>query len=144
MHRITNHIYLEQRVMAQDSIDALQKLLISRDNKENAGYSTPCYITKRPRRISYTRDGIEYCFVEITCSDGIQYGIQAFGDEAIALYIEANRCFMCAQPSVGTKREGKIGQANEIILEGVYYGFDSSDCALIFKKLRSTYGNDFP
>src|ERR687883_1542582 len=112
--------------MAQGSIDALQKLLLSNNNEGKIEYNTTCYITKRPQRISHTPDGIEYCFVEITCSDGIQYGIQAFGDEAIALYIEANRCFMCAQPSVGTKREGKIGQANEIILEGVHYGFDSS------------------
>jgi hypothetical protein len=128
--------------MAQGSIDALQKL-ISSYNKENVGYSTACYITKRPQRISHTPDGIEYCFVEITCSDGIQYGIQAFGDEAIALYIEAKRCFMCAQPSMETKRELKVGQANEIMLEDVHYRFDSSDCALIFKKLRNAYGNDF-
>jgi hypothetical protein len=86
--------------LAQGSVDALQKLLVSNDNKEKERYNTPCYITKRPQRISYTKDGIEYCFVEITCPDGSQYGIQAFGDEAIALYIEANRCFMCTQPSV--------------------------------------------
>ncbi len=129
--------------MAQGSIDALQKLLISNDNKEKVRYNTPCYITKRPQRISYTKDGIEYCFVEITCPDGSQYGIQAFGDEAIALYIEANRCFMCAQSSVETKREAKIRRTNETVAEGVHYRFDSSDCALIFKKLRSTYGKDF-
>ena len=129
--------------MAQGSLDALQKLLISNDNNEKVRYNTPCYITKRPQRISYTKDGIEYCFVEITCPDGSQYGIQAFGDEAIALYIEANRCFMCAQPSVETKREAKIGRTNETVVEGVPYRFDSSDCALIFKKLANTYGKDF-
>ena len=31
-------------------------------------------------------NGIEYYFVEVTCKGGIQYGIQAFGEEAIALY----------------------------------------------------------
>jgi hypothetical protein len=130
--------------MAQGSVDALQKLLISTDNKEKVRYNTPCYITKRPQRISYTKDGIEYCFVEITCPDGSQYGIQAFGDEAIALYIEANRCFLCAQPSVETKGEAKIGRTNEtVVMEGVHYRFDSSDCALIFKKLANTYGKDF-
>jgi hypothetical protein len=103
--------------MAQDSIDALQKLLIYNNNKEKVGFNTTCYITKRPQKISYTKDGIEYCFVEVTCSDGIQYGIQAFGDEAIALYIEANRCFMCAQPSVETKSEAQIGQATETVVE---------------------------
>jgi hypothetical protein len=77
--------------MVQDSIEAMRKLLIFNNNKEKISYSDPCHITKRPQRISYTQDGIEYCFVEISCSDGIQYGIQAFGDEAIALYLEANR-----------------------------------------------------
>jgi hypothetical protein len=129
--------------MLQSSIDVLQKLLIFDDNKEKIRRNTPCYITKRPQRISYTQDGIEYCFVEITCPDGVQYGIQAFGDEAIALYIEANRCFMCTQPPLQTAREGKFGQANEIVVEGTHYSFDSSDCALIFKKLRNMYGNDF-
>jgi hypothetical protein len=129
--------------MLQSSIDVLQKLLIFDDNKEKIRRNTPCYITKRPQRISYTQDGIEYCFVEITCSDGVQYGIQAFGDEAIALYIEANRCFMCTQPPLQTAREGKFGQANETVVEGTHYSFDSSDCALIFKKLRNMYGNDF-
>ena len=33
-------------------------------------------------------NGIEYYFVEVTCKDGIQYGIQAFGEEAVALYNE--------------------------------------------------------
>ena len=130
--------------MAQGCIDALQKLLVSNNNEgKGGGYNTPCYITKRPQRISYTKDGIEYCFVEITCPDGSQYGIQAFGDEAIALYIEANRCFMCAQSSIETKREAKVGHTNETVVEGVHYRFDSADCALIFKKLRNTYGKDF-
>src|SRR5918911_4473965 len=121
--------------MAQGSIDAVQKLLLSNNNEGKIGYNTPCYITKRPQKISYTNDRIEYSFVEITCPDGSQYGIQAFGDEAIALYIEANRCFMCAQPSLRTKSEAEIGQATETVVEGVHYRFDSPDCALIFKKL---------
>jgi hypothetical protein len=117
--------------------------MLCNDNKEKIRHDAPCYITKRPQRISYTQDGIEYCFVEITCPDGVQYGIQAFGDEAIALYIEANRCFMCAKPPLQTAQEGKFGQANETVVEETHYNFDSSDCALIFKKLRNMYGNDF-
>jgi hypothetical protein len=31
-------------------------------------------------------NGIEYYYVEVTSNDGIQYGIQAFGEEAIDLY----------------------------------------------------------
>jgi hypothetical protein len=129
--------------MVQSSIDALQKLLIFNNNKEKVGYDAPCYITKRPQRIYYTQDGIEYCFVEITCPDGVQYGIQAFGDEVIALYIEANRCFMCAQTPLQTQREGQFGQPSETVVEGIHYSFDSSDCQLIFKKLINIYGNDF-
>ncbi len=33
-------------------------------------------------------NGIEYYFVEVTCKDGIQYGIQAFGQEAVDLHNE--------------------------------------------------------
>ena len=33
-------------------------------------------------------NGIEYYYVEVTCKDGIQYGIQGFGEEAVALYNE--------------------------------------------------------
>jgi hypothetical protein len=35
------------------------------------------------------KNGIEYCFVEVTCSDGTQYGLQASGEEANQLYKEA-------------------------------------------------------
>jgi hypothetical protein len=45
-------------------------------------------ITKWSRRIEIMNNGIEYYFVEVTCKDGIQYGIQAFGEEAVALYNE--------------------------------------------------------
>jgi len=33
-------------------------------------------------------NGIKYYFVEVTCKYGIQYGIQAFGEEAVVLYNE--------------------------------------------------------
>ena len=52
--------------------------------------SDHCYITKR-QELSFTEDGQEYCFVQVSCDDGVQYGIQAFGDEAIELYEEANK-----------------------------------------------------
>jgi hypothetical protein len=39
-------------------------------------------------------NGIEYCAVEITCDDTTQYGIQAYGDEAIELHKEALRHYM--------------------------------------------------
>jgi hypothetical protein len=34
-------------------------------------------------------NGIEYVFVEITCDDGSQYGLQAYGKEAIDLHRRA-------------------------------------------------------
>jgi hypothetical protein len=36
-------------------------------------------------------NGMEHYFVEVTCEDGIQYGLQAYGEEAIALYKETMR-----------------------------------------------------
>jgi hypothetical protein len=38
-------------------------------------------------------NGIEYCPIEITC-DATQYGIQAYGEEAIELHKEALRHYM--------------------------------------------------
>jgi hypothetical protein len=34
---------------------------------------------------------MEHYFVEVTCDDGVQYGLQAYGDEAIVLYKETMR-----------------------------------------------------
>jgi hypothetical protein len=39
--------------------------------------------------VSHLENGIEYCLVEVTCDDGEQYGIQAFGREAVQLHEEA-------------------------------------------------------
>lgn len=46
-------------------------------------------ITRYPERLRILDNGVEHYFVEVTCEDGIQYGLQAFGEEAIALYKEA-------------------------------------------------------
>ena len=43
-------------------------------------------ITKYSNTITKMNNGIEYYCVEVTSKVGIQYGIQAFGEEAIALY----------------------------------------------------------
>ena len=55
------------------SIDALHELLSSNQ------------ITEISTSLSHLINGIEYSFVEITCSDGIQYGLQAYGQEALEL-----------------------------------------------------------
>jgi hypothetical protein len=55
------------------SIEALRDLLSS------------CHITEISASLSHLSSGVEYSFVEITCDDGIQYGLQAYGKEALEL-----------------------------------------------------------
>jgi hypothetical protein len=84
-----------------NSIDALQRLLHSRYKKggkqeQEDGYKcnkVSCQITKMSNNISYLTNGLKYYCVEVTCSDGIQYGIQAYGEEAVDLYKAAHRYF---------------------------------------------------
>jgi hypothetical protein len=73
------------------SIDALKHLLMSGQELGNENcihYSCFCHISKIPENISYMRNGIKYYSVQVTCDNGIQYGIQAYGDEAENLYKE--------------------------------------------------------
>jgi hypothetical protein len=84
-----------------NSIDALQRLLDSRYKKrekqdEEDNYEcnkVSCHITKMSDKISYLTNGLKYYFVEVSCNDGIQYGIQAYGEEAEDLYKEAHKYF---------------------------------------------------
>ena len=43
------------------------------------------HVTEISTGLSYLANGIQYSFVEITCSNGVQYGLQAYGDEALEL-----------------------------------------------------------
>jgi hypothetical protein len=54
------------------SIDALNDLKNS------------CQITDITMSLLHLANGIEYSFVEVTC-DGTQYGLQAYGNEALEL-----------------------------------------------------------
>jgi hypothetical protein len=87
-------------MVVDSSVDALRQLLIFTEDKEKIKYNANCHITNLPQKISYTKDGIEYYFVEVTFKDDTQYGIQAFGDEAITLYIEANRWMELAATAI--------------------------------------------
>jgi hypothetical protein len=58
------------------------KRLLTLCTKENGK------ITRYPQRLRILDNGVEHYFVEVTCDDGIQYGLQAYGEEAIALYKE--------------------------------------------------------
>jgi hypothetical protein len=44
-----------------------------------------CQITEITPSLSHLANGIDYSFVELTCSDGVQYGLQAYGNEALEL-----------------------------------------------------------
>jgi hypothetical protein len=45
-------------------------------------------ITRYPQRLRILDNGVEHYFAEVTCDDGIQFGLQAYGEDAIALYKE--------------------------------------------------------
>ena len=125
-----------------NSIAALQELLFSgpppldAKEEENSKKNVQCHITKKSENISYMRNGIEYCSVEVTCDNGSQYTIQAYGDEAMDLYKEIYKCFMCGMHL----KELKKSMLVEERIDGTTYTFDNNGCALIFKKLRSVMG----
>lgn len=127
-----------------NSIAALQQLLFSGppslDAKEedDSKKNVHCHITKKSENISYMRNGIEYCSVEVTCDNGSQYRIQAYGDEAVDLYKEIYKCFMCGMPLKELKKSTLVEER----IDGTTYTFDNNGCALIFKKLRSVMGED--
>jgi hypothetical protein len=56
------------------SVEALLDLLSS------------CHITDISTHISLLANGIEYSFVQVTCKNGEQYGLQAYGIEARELH----------------------------------------------------------
>jgi hypothetical protein len=127
----------------KSSIEALQQLLhlgtpdgkIS--DKSNSSI-VHCQITKTSKDVSYMKNGMEYFFVEVTCSDGTQYGLQAFGEEASELYKEAYRCIMCGSAPREPKRSAVIEQS----IDGKNYVFDSNGCALIYRRLRNVMGEE--
>ena len=49
------------------------------------------------------------------------------------------QCAMCGKPIVTTTAKPLIIEQ----VDGLDYAFDSGDCALIFKKFRSVYGEGF-
>jgi hypothetical protein len=128
-----------------NSIAALQQLLFSgpppldaKEEEDDSKKNVHCHITKKSQNISYMRNGIEYCSVEVTCDNGSQYRIQAYGDEAVDLYKEIYKCFMCGMPLKELKKSTLVEER----IDGTTYTFDNNGCALIFKKLRSVMGED--
>lgn len=79
------------------SIGALQQILSYRptrnDNNDSKvtsmnKSSTFCCISNAPNNILYMGNGEEYYHLELVCKDDTEYGIQAYGEEAKALYRE--------------------------------------------------------
>lgn len=67
-------------------IDALRDLLAGK-YEESKGLSwTITRLTDPSVRLP---NGITYCFTEVTFSDGSQYGMEGFGDDAMKLYEES-------------------------------------------------------
>ena len=127
----------------KSSIDALQQLLHlgtpgGKINDKISNNVVNCQITKTSKDISYMKNGIQYFFVEVTCSDGIQYGLQAYGEEANDLYKEAYRCIMCGN----APRESKRSAIVEQFIDGKNYVFDSNGCAIIYRRLRNVMGEE--
>ena len=130
-----------------NSITALQQLLFSgppsisaiiEEKSGNDKKNVSCHITRKSQNISHMRNGVEYYSVEVSCDDGSQYGIQAYGDEAIDLYKEIHKCCMCGMPP----KELDKSRLVEERIDDTTYTFDNNGCALIFKKLRSVMGEE--
>jgi hypothetical protein len=47
-------------------------------------------ITRSTEEIVTLANGIPYCFAEVTCDTGSQFGISAYGDEAAELFKEVD------------------------------------------------------
>ena len=48
-------------------------------------------ITRCPESLRTLDNGVEHYFVEVTSKEGIQYGLQAYGNEAVELYKQTMR-----------------------------------------------------
>jgi hypothetical protein len=55
-----------------------------------------------------------------------------------------DKCALCGKILSSTKREKlDTSKEEEIIIDGIRYRFDAKDCATMFKRFRSVYGNKF-
>lgn len=73
--------------MYRSALDAFEEVMAA---KEDGCLGSVCRIRRISGDKARLENGIEYCFVEIACSNGNQYGIEAFGAEAIELRSKAS------------------------------------------------------
>jgi hypothetical protein len=97
-----------------NSIDALRELLLF---PSKMSYSK-CSITRISQNVSHLSNGLEYCLVEITCDSVIQYGIQAYGDEAVKLHKEALKHQQ--QSLENEEKQEEKGNKKQIVTPFVY------------------------
>jgi hypothetical protein len=133
-------------IYCPNSITALQQLLFSgspltptssEEERDSGKKNVHCHITRKSQNISHMGNGIEYYSVEVTCENGSQYGIQAYGDEPIDLYKEIYKYYMCGTPPKELEKSTLVEER----IDGTTYTFDNNVCALIFK-LRSVMGEE--
>ena len=57
-----------------------------------------------------------------------------------------NKCALCSKIIIPLNKLEKFDtskKVEEIIIDGIRYRFDAKDCATMFKRFRSVYGNKF-
>ncbi len=139
------------------STEALEQLLKKNENDTNINSSTKtttsdkefssfCSITKPINNILFIGNE-EYYHVELTCDDDTEYGIQAYGEEAKALYTKVNNYAFSGYPVFKEQEREKINKEenyeNLVLVRKAIdyvkdYTFDknNSGCLLIFKKIK--------
>jgi hypothetical protein len=138
------------------SIGALQQILSYRptrnDNNDSKvtsmnKSSSFCSISNAPNNILYIGNGEEYYHLELVCKDDTEYGIQAYGEEAKALYgevRESGRTNNVAeeqsplQSDLGTKEDQEKSDLlkREIDYMTSFSFEDKNGYYLVFKKLK--------
>jgi hypothetical protein len=55
-----------------------------------------------------------------------------------------NKCALCSKIlSLNKHEKFDTSKGEEIIIDGIPYRFDAKDCATMFKRFKSVYGNKF-
>src|SRR5919112_313017 len=110
-----------QLYCCSSSAEALEQLLKKKNEKDtniNSSRKTTtsdkeissfCSITKPINNILFIGNE-EYYHVELTCEDDTEYGIQAYGEEAKALYTKVNSYAFSGYPVSKEKELEKINK----------------------------------
>jgi hypothetical protein len=119
----------------------------SKTTTSNKELSSFCSITRTINNILFIGNE-EYYHVELTCNDGTEYGIQAYGEEAKALYTKVYSYSLLGHSVSKEKELEKIDKKenyeNLVLVRKAIdyikdYTFDknNSGCFLIFKKIKN-------